>query len=192
YDEFGRVLSDSNPGFQPFGFAGGLYDQDTDLVRFGARDYDPETGRWTSKDPILFEGFSWSLYQYVEGDPVNLLDPEGEFAISGGTSVGIAIAGGFGSTVAGLGAASFGVGYGIGTAINYFAEDGIQSFLDWALDPDGSRRRRQPNKPGRKKQGREPGEKKRQHPGWKPRNPPKEPKRHTPGREHRRPRNECQ
>jgi len=29
YDELGRVLADSNPGFQPFGFAGGLYDQTT-------------------------------------------------------------------------------------------------------------------------------------------------------------------
>jgi hypothetical protein len=36
YDEFGRVLMDTNPGFQPFGFAGGLYDADTGLVRFGA------------------------------------------------------------------------------------------------------------------------------------------------------------
>jgi uncharacterized protein RhaS with RHS repeats len=45
YDEFGRVLTDTNPGFQPFGFAGGLYDRDTGLVRFGARDYDPLTGR---------------------------------------------------------------------------------------------------------------------------------------------------
>ncbi|MCM2281303.1 MAG: hypothetical protein NDI61_05580 [Bdellovibrionaceae bacterium] len=37
YDEFGRVTSDTNMGFQPFGFAGGLYDPDTKLVRFGAR-----------------------------------------------------------------------------------------------------------------------------------------------------------
>jgi hypothetical protein len=33
YDEFGRVLQDSSPGFQPFGFAGGLYDRYTGLVR---------------------------------------------------------------------------------------------------------------------------------------------------------------
>jgi uncharacterized protein RhaS with RHS repeats len=45
YDEFGNVVADSNPGFQPFGFAGGLYDRDTNLIRFGARDYDPTVGR---------------------------------------------------------------------------------------------------------------------------------------------------
>jgi RHS repeat-associated protein len=52
YDEWGRVIADSAPGFQPFGFAGGLYDPDTGLVRFGARDYDPAVGRWIAKDPI--------------------------------------------------------------------------------------------------------------------------------------------
>jgi RHS repeat-associated protein len=57
FDEFGRVVLDTNPGFQPFGFAGGgLYDPDTGLTRFGARDYDPVVGRWTTKDPIRFAG----------------------------------------------------------------------------------------------------------------------------------------
>jgi RHS repeat-associated protein len=65
YDEFGRVTQDTNPGFQPFGFAGGLQDPDTKLVRFGARDYDPETGRWTTKDPIRFAGGDANLYGYV-------------------------------------------------------------------------------------------------------------------------------
>ncbi|MDJ0766611.1 MAG: RHS repeat-associated core domain-containing protein [Myxococcota bacterium] len=74
YDEFGRVLTDTNPGFQPFGFAGGLYDSDTGLVRFGARDYDAETGRWLSKDPILFGGGDANLYGYVLGDPINEKD----------------------------------------------------------------------------------------------------------------------
>ena len=54
YDEFGNVILDTNPGFQPFGFAGGVYDPQTGLVRFGIRDYDPETGRWTLKDLIGF------------------------------------------------------------------------------------------------------------------------------------------
>ena len=78
YDEFGNVLEDTNPGFQPFGFAGGLYDPDTKLTRFGARDYDAETGRWTAKDPILFAGGSTNLYGYALGDPVNFVDPDGQ------------------------------------------------------------------------------------------------------------------
>jgi RHS repeat-associated protein len=77
YDEFGRILVDTNPGFQPFGFAGGLYDPDTGLTRFGARDYDPETGRWTAKDPALFGGGQANLYLYVDGEPVNRVDPFG-------------------------------------------------------------------------------------------------------------------
>jgi RHS repeat-associated protein len=78
YDEFGNVLLDTNPGFQPFGFAGGLYDSQTGLVRFGARDYDAQVGRWTAKDPIDFEGSDSNLYTYTFNDPVNFIDPEGE------------------------------------------------------------------------------------------------------------------
>jgi RHS repeat-associated protein len=77
YDEFGNVVSDTNPGFQPFGFAGGLYDPDTKLVRFGARDYDAALGRWTAKDPSLFGGGDTNLYGYALLDPVNLVDPSG-------------------------------------------------------------------------------------------------------------------
>nr|WP_249218388.1 RHS repeat-associated core domain-containing protein [Nitrospina sp. Nb-3] len=98
FDEWGNVTVDTNPGFQPFGFAGGLYDQDTKLVRFGARDYDPETGRWTIKDPIRFEGGDSNLYGYVDSvgkplvetnlygyvlaDPVNNVDPLGLFTLN--------------------------------------------------------------------------------------------------------------
>jgi RHS repeat-associated protein len=77
YDEFGRVLSDTAPGFQPFGFAGGLYDPDTGLVRFGLRDYSPQTGQWTARDPLTFAGGETSLYAYVLNDPVNLNDLTG-------------------------------------------------------------------------------------------------------------------
>jgi len=76
YDEFGQVLLDTNPGFQPFGFAGGLYDRASGQVRFSARDYDAEGGRWTAKDPIRFFG-GMNLYAYVVNDPVNWSDPFG-------------------------------------------------------------------------------------------------------------------
>jgi RHS repeat-associated protein len=81
YDSFGNVLSDTNPGFQPFAFAGGLYDAATALTRFGARDYDAQTGRWTAKDPILFRGGSPNLYVYVGSDPVNFGDADGLLSV---------------------------------------------------------------------------------------------------------------
>ena len=71
------MIADTSPALQPFRLGGGLYDTDTKLVRFGARDYDPAIGRWTTKDPILFDGRDTNLYGYVLNDPVNLTDPTG-------------------------------------------------------------------------------------------------------------------
>ncbi len=84
-DECGNVIYAGSPGFsrrdpfgaKPFGFAGGLYDPETKLVRFGARDYDAKSGRWTSKDPLRFLGGNSNLYSYVINDPVNRSDPRG-------------------------------------------------------------------------------------------------------------------
>jgi RHS repeat-associated protein len=78
YDEWGNVIQDTNPGFQPFGFAGGIYDRDTGFVKFGARDYSAEVGRWVSKDPILFKGRQTNLFGYVLNDPINKIDPNGK------------------------------------------------------------------------------------------------------------------
>ena len=61
----------------PFGFAGGIYDRATGLVRFGARDYEPAAGTWTARDPLRFGGGLPDLYSYVGGDPVNRRDPSG-------------------------------------------------------------------------------------------------------------------
>ncbi|MES9894740.1 MAG: RHS repeat-associated core domain-containing protein [Candidatus Thiodiazotropha endolucinida] len=77
YDAWGNVIQDTNPGFQPFGFSGGIRDNSTGLIRFGARDYNPETGKWTSKDPIKFEGNDTNLYAYINGNPVNFTDQSG-------------------------------------------------------------------------------------------------------------------
>jgi RHS repeat-associated protein len=89
YDEFGRVTLDSAPGFQPFGFAGGLYDPQSGLVRFGARDYDAETGTWTAKDRLGFAGADTNIYTYSFSDPVNFIDVDGESALA----IGVGIAG---------------------------------------------------------------------------------------------------
>jgi len=81
YDVWGNVTASVNSGFQPFGYAGGLRDDATGLVRFGVRDYDPSTGRWTAKDPIGFQGGDANLYGYVGNDPVNLVDPSGLYSV---------------------------------------------------------------------------------------------------------------
>ena len=87
HDSFGNVIEDSNPALEvPLGFAGGFADRDTGLVLFGARDYDPELGRWIAKDPIGFAGGDANLYGYCLGDPVGLVDPSGLYADAhGGT-----------------------------------------------------------------------------------------------------------
>jgi len=75
YDAWGnRTVLIGDEDAVPFGFAGGMVDADTGLVRFGARDYDPAIGRWASKDPIRFEGGQTNIYAYVGNDPVNFTD----------------------------------------------------------------------------------------------------------------------
>jgi RHS repeat-associated protein len=78
YDAWGNTTTDTNPGFQPFGYAGGLHDPHTKLLRYGARDYNPATGRWTTRDPIGFAGGDTNLYAYVNNNPANYTDPTGE------------------------------------------------------------------------------------------------------------------
>jgi RHS repeat-associated protein len=109
FDEFGNVIVDTHPGFQPFGFAGGLYDPHTKLTRFGARDYDSETGRWTAKDPIRFDGDGPNLYEYVFNDPINWIDQSGQGAASA-AAVGM-----------------FCAGYGLGSMINQFNDPTMQA-----------------------------------------------------------------
>ena len=117
YNEWGRVLADTNAGFISFGFAGGLRDLDSGLVRFGARDYNPNTARWISKDPIGFNGGDANLYRYVGNDPVNFVDPSGQVvaniagavvagsvsALQGGSASDIAISSAIGFVSGGAG-----------------------------------------------------------------------------------------
>jgi len=116
YDTFGNILSDSNKAFKiPFGFAGGLYDADTKLTRFGYRDYDATTGKWTAKDPIGFSGGDSNLYGYVLGDPVDLTDSTGLITDTLDNPIMLPLA----------------LGFGLGLALN----EAMPFYSDWWNSP---------------------------------------------------------
>lgn len=78
YDPFGGIMEESNPDLRiPIGFAGGLHDRDLGFVRFGWRDYDTFTSRWTAPDPIGDAGGDPDWYGYCLDDPINAYDPTG-------------------------------------------------------------------------------------------------------------------
>lgn len=122
YDSFGRRTNDSNPTFElPFGFAGGIEDVDTGLVRFGYRDYDQESGRWLARDPVLYSGGQSNLYAYVGNNPVAMRDPLGLWCV-GASFYEVAGGGGeicYDSDNGGFSAcAEFGLGFGGDVNIN--------------------------------------------------------------------------
>ena len=83
YLPFGTRLS--NPAFEQGSnryCLGGKEEQrfgglDLAMSDFGARYYDPFTARWTTRDPLAGKYHSLSPYNYCAGNPVNLVDPDG-------------------------------------------------------------------------------------------------------------------
>lgn len=57
-------------------FTGKVLSEDIGLIYFGVRWYDPEVGRFITVDPAD-DGGNW--YEYCGNDPINYVDPEGEF-----------------------------------------------------------------------------------------------------------------
>jgi RHS repeat-associated protein len=94
YTSWGVQTADSNPAWTlPFGYAGGLADPVTGLVRFGFRDYEPAAGRWVSRDPALYNGGQHNLYAYVGNQPVAYTDPSGLYGIQGSGCAAICLGG---------------------------------------------------------------------------------------------------
>ncbi|MBI1911044.1 MAG: RHS repeat-associated core domain-containing protein [Deltaproteobacteria bacterium] len=76
YDSFG-ALKKSETIRNAYTYTGREYDIETGLYFYRARYYDPEAGRFVSKDPIGFAGGDVNVYGYVGNNPANWMDPLG-------------------------------------------------------------------------------------------------------------------
>ena len=65
-------------------FGGKELSGDLGLYDYGARNYDPATGRWLQVDPLVETMSSWSPYNYTFNDPIKHSDPDGRNPIIGG------------------------------------------------------------------------------------------------------------
>ncbi|WP_222612568.1 RHS repeat-associated core domain-containing protein [Undibacterium flavidum] len=80
YDAFGNIVSQSGQSANKFGYTGHQMDQETGLIYFQARYYDPQTGRFITQDP--YEG-DWNTplslhhYLYAYGNPTTYIDLHG-------------------------------------------------------------------------------------------------------------------
>jgi RHS repeat-associated protein len=76
YDAWGNPYASAKLNTLPqYGYTGREPDE-TGLVYYRARYYDPSIGRFTQRDPIGLQG-GINQYVYVENNPVELTDPEG-------------------------------------------------------------------------------------------------------------------
>ncbi len=81
YLAFGQLLDRTGTSENPYEFAGDRVNQQTGLSYLRARYYDPEVGRFISRDPLrgeLREPMSLHRYLYASANPVAFVDPTGK------------------------------------------------------------------------------------------------------------------
>ena len=82
YGPFGEVLRATGPmaAANPFRFSTKFQDDETGLLYYGFRYDDPNTGRWSSRDPRQ-ESRDSNLYAFLRGCPVSYIDGLGLTAV---------------------------------------------------------------------------------------------------------------
>jgi RHS repeat-associated protein len=75
YDAFGKLTASTGSVTTPLGYAGQYTDAETGFQYLQARYYDPATGQFVSRDPLV--ALTGSAYGYVGGNPLNATDPLG-------------------------------------------------------------------------------------------------------------------
>ena len=82
YDPYGSIITSTGAlaSSNPYRFSTKYFDPEYDLYYYGHRYYDPQIGRWLSRDPIAEQG-GVNLYGFVRNSPLNYIDPIGRFSL---------------------------------------------------------------------------------------------------------------
>jgi RHS repeat-associated protein len=120
YGPFGEplVVAGSYAQSNLFRFSTKFTDDETGLLYYGYRNYNPSTGRWLSRDPIAERG-GLNLYGFVHNNPQSYADRDGRFFNPG------------------LGLISIGMGWGIAvlTGEDYSPGEALVDFTMGSLGP---------------------------------------------------------
>jgi len=128
YEPYGKITQSGVPDNNARAFTG-REDDGAGLMYYRARYYDPAGGRFITEDPLgLFSGDT-NPYRYVSSDPVNRVDPTGQYSFPLPLPPGPAVVGG-------AAAVSFGVGFGIGYLICRATGNPYCNPLTWFPPPN--------------------------------------------------------
>lgn len=78
YTPHGTIAGSTGTETTPLGYAGQQTDHESGLQYLRARYYDPATGQFLTRDPLTEQ--TGQPYAYADGDPVNNIDPSGNFS----------------------------------------------------------------------------------------------------------------
>jgi RHS repeat-associated protein len=101
YDPFGRLVDHAGSIDQPFRYNGrdGVSDDDNGLYYMRTRYYAPELQRFIERDQVfpgdLTDTQSLNRYAFVQGDPIQRVDPNGDWLTAITAVVGAAVSVGF-------------------------------------------------------------------------------------------------
>ena len=90
YDAYGDLTGTTGTPTTPFGYAGEYTDPESGLIYLRARNYDPTSAQFLTRDP--FEALTREDYSYAANNPLNFTDPSGlywgEGLVDGATEIG--------------------------------------------------------------------------------------------------------